>query len=85
MTSTLMEQHGELKRQQSLFPIKPLFPNNQVTPSNPIPETEEGVLTNMVNKPISQDVQTQTNTGDVHNTSESDLLNKLHTIKQQAQ
>jgi hypothetical protein len=85
MTSTLMEQHGELKRQQSLFPIKPLFPNNQVTPSNPIPETEEGVLTNMVNKPVSQDVQTQTNTGDVNNTSESDLLNKLHTIKQQAQ
>ena len=82
MTSTLMEQHGELKRQQSLFPIKPLFPNNQVTPSNPIPETEEGVLTNMVNKP---ETPNQNNTENVNNTSESDFLNKLHNIKQQTQ
>ena len=83
-TSTLMEQHGELKRQQSLFPIKPLFQNNQVTPSNPIPELEEGVLTNMVNK-STQETQTQNNVENSNNTSESELLNKLHTIKQQAQ
>lgn len=84
ITSTLMEQHGELKRQQSLFQIKPLFQNNQVTPSNPIPELEEGVLTNMVNK-STQETQTQNNVENSNNTSESELLNKLHTIKQQAQ
>lgn len=84
ITSTLMEQHGELKRQQSLFQIKPLFQNNQVTPSNPIPELEEGVLTNMVNK-STQETQTQNNVENSNNTSESELLNKLHNIKQQAQ
>lgn len=84
ITSTLMEQHGELKRQQSLFQIKPLFQNNQVTPSNPIPELEEGVLTNMVNK-STQETQNQNNVENSNNTSESELLNKLHNIKQQAQ